>query len=223
MSLYTRLLGQDAPGIQVHTFMSAIGEWQRGFMTQAQVVALFTLSPSEETEAAALLARIVDPRESVTLATVPAGHTLTNVGTTFDAIPGSQNLGFAAVQSAGITQVTFGVRVNKVGAGTQFWQLWNDTDGVEVAVISDAGATGIKYLQTTQTFPSPLGPGIKIARVRARSTTAADDPVFFSAFMSIQRASNLTTLELHEVLLLGEYRGSPYTTEAALKARLGVA
>jgi hypothetical protein len=148
---------------------------------------------------------------------------LTNVGTTFDAIPGSQNLGFAAVQSAGITQVTFGVRVNKVGAGTQFWQLWNDTDGVEVAVISDAGATGIKYLQTTQTFPSPLGPGIKIARVRARSTTAADDPVFFSAFMSIQRASNLTTLELHEVLLLGEYRGSPYTTEAALKARLGVA
>src|SRR5262245_39914532 len=202
--------------------MAAIGEWQRGFLTKADVVALFNLSASEQAEADTLLARIVDPRESITLASVPAGHTLTNVGSTYDAIAASQNLAFGVIQSAGITSVLLGLRVNKVGTGTQSWQLWNDTDGGEVAVINAAGAVGLKYLQATNVFPTPLGPGLKIARIRCKSTVAADDPIFYSAFISIARSSNLTSVELHEVLLLGEAGEPNYNTEAALKARLGV-
>lgn len=223
MSLYTRLLGLSTPKISIHAFIAAIGEWERGKVTQEDIVEHFGLSGAEETEAVALVAKIVPPREAVSLSNVPAGHTLSNVGNAYDAIAGSQNIGYGYFQTAGISQVIFAVRVNKVGAGTQSWQLWNETDGVEVAVIDDAGGTGQKTLSTTKDFPSPLGPGMKVVRVRVKSTTAADDPVFFAAVVSIRRASVLTALELHEVLLLAEPDGSPYHSEAVVKARLGVA
>lgn len=223
MSLYTRLLGIDTPRIPIHVFMAAVGEWERGRITQAQVVNAFNLSAGEETEAVTLLGKIVYPRETLTIVATPAGHTLTNVGASYDAVAVSQNMGFIPVQTAGITQIIFGVRVNKVGSGTQDWQLWNETDSQQVAVISDAGGTGVKTLQTTVDFGSPLGAGMKVVRVRARSSTAADDPVIFSAAASIRRASSLTPLELHEVLLLGEPDNSPYHSEAAIKSRLGIA
>lgn len=223
MSLYTRLLGDETPRIPVHQFMAAIGELERGRVTEQQVVDYFGLSAGETTEAGTLLGKIVYPREAIAMGGSPAGHIVTNVGTTYDAVAVSQNLAFTYVQTAGITQVIFGVRVNKVGSGTQSWQLWNDTDGSQVAVIDDAGATGIKWLTTTVNFAPALGAGEKIIRVRAKSTTAGDDPVFFSALLSIRRASSLTPLELHEVLLLAEPVNSPYHSEAALKARFGVA
>lgn len=223
MSLYTRLLGIDVPRIPVHVFMACIGELERGRVTEQQVVDFLGLSAGETTEAATLLGKIVYPREAITLLSAPGGHTLTNIGATFDASAGSQNMGYGYIQAAGITQVIFGVRVNKVGGGTQFWQLWNETDAAEVAVISDAAGTGLKTLQTTVDFGSPLAAGMKLVRVRARSSTAADDPVIYSAVLSIRRASNLTPVELHEVLLLAEPNESPYHSEAALKARLGIA
>lgn len=105
--------------------------------------------------------------------------TLTNVGTNFDAIPASRGLGIQDIDFTGVTQVIFRVRVNKVGSGTQHWQLWNDTDGAEIALISDAAAAGDnKSLVTTVNISLT---GIKTCRVRARSTVAGDDPIFYGA------------------------------------------
>jgi hypothetical protein len=218
MSLYTRILGIDDPKLQVHALMAALGEFERGKMTGAEIEAAFGLSPSEGAEAATLEGRVLYPQESVSIG---GRIVLTNVGVAYDSTPESLGLGICAVQLAGITQVTFGVAVNKIGSGTQSWQLWNETDGAEVGVIDDAGATGVKVLQTTLNFSPALNAGIKVVRVRAKSTTAADDPIFLGATMLIRRIEKLTSVELHEILLLGE-GNFKYGTEAALKARLGV-
>jgi hypothetical protein len=220
MGLYERLTREATPYIAKHAISAVIGEWERGKITAQQAYdAVGGLDAGEQAEAATLLAKIVPPREAITFGCVPTGLTLTNVGNAYDAIVNSQNMGFAHVQTAGITQVIFSVRVNKVGGGTQSWQLWNETDGQEAAVIADAGGTGLKYLSVTQDFGAPLGAGMKILRVRAKSTTAADDPVYYGATASIRRLSILTALELHEILLYAEAVG---LSAAALKTRLGV-
>lgn len=110
--------------------------------------------------------------------------TLTNVGTTYDAITASQGLGIILVDFTGVTQIVFAVRVNKIGSGTQSWQLWNDTDGAEVGVITDAGATGVKTLGPS-TFNVALS-GQKLLRVRAKSTNGADDPVFLGCTVLVK-------------------------------------
>ena len=104
--------------------------------------------------------------------------TLTNVGTSYDAIAASKGLGIGLIDFTGATSLQFVVKVNKVGNGTQSWQLWNDTDGIEIAVMTDTGSTGDKVLD--QTFAVNLT-GVKMVRVRAKSTTNADDPVFYGA------------------------------------------
>lgn len=218
MGLYERLTGEETPRIRQHSLMAVIGEWERGKLTLAQASAALGLSPAEETEAQALLVKLVHPRECVTFG---GFLTVTNVGASYDAVTLSQGLGSALIQTAGISQVIFGVRVNKVGSGTQSWQLWNETDATEVAVINDAGATGIKNLNTTVDFGTPLGPGMKVIRIRAKSTTAADDPVYMGATASIRRFGVLTAVELHEVTLLTG-SGEPYNTAVAMRARLGV-
>jgi hypothetical protein len=222
MGLWERVTREQEPRISVHALMAALAELERGKLTTQQVIDLFALSAGEQTELATILAKVVYPREAITFGAVPTGLTLTNVGASFDAIVNSQNMGFAHVQTAGITQVIFCVRVNKIGSGTQSWQLWNETDGNEVAVIDDAGATGLKYLSVTKDFSSPLGAGMKVVRVRVKSTTAADDPIYFGATASVRRVAALTGIELHEVLLLADMSSGPYSTAAALKTRLGV-
>jgi hypothetical protein len=102
--------------------------------------------------------------------------TITNVGSTYDAIAGSQGLGIILVDFTGVTQVKFAVRVQKIGTGTQSWQLWNETDGTQVGVIDDAGAAGVKTLGPS-TFNVSLT-GEKLLRVRCKSTVATDDPIF---------------------------------------------
>jgi hypothetical protein len=66
----------------------------------------------------------------------------------------------------------------KVGTGTISYQLWNETDGVEVCVLNDAAAAGVRYL--TGVFPVAIN-GIKLCRIRAKSTIAGDDPIFLGA------------------------------------------
>lgn len=219
MGLYERLTGEQFPRIPVHVLSAVIGERERGKITAQQAFDTLGLDTGEQTEATTLLARIVPPRECISLG---GFVTLTNIGATYDAISASQGLGVALVQTAGITQVIFGVKVNKIGGGTQSWQLWNETDGSQVGVIDDAAGAGVKTLSTTIDFDPALGAGLKTLRIRAKSTTAADDPVYFGATMSIRRLSVLTALELHEILMLAERSGSPYNTSAALKTRLGV-
>ena len=219
MSLYTRLIGGDGQvKIPVHQFMALLAEVEKGKISPVNAASIVGLDAGEQAEASTLIAKIVSPRECITFG---GQVTLTNVGANYDSTAASQGLGSAIVQTAGITQVIFGVRVNKVGSGTQSWQLWNDTDSTEVGVINDAGATGVKNLSTTIDFGSPLGAGIKTIRIRAKSTTAADDPVYMGASASLSRVERLTAEDLHEVLLLAE-AGFAYGTEATLKARLGV-
>lgn len=105
--------------------------------------------------------------------------TLTNVGSSYDAIAASRGLGIQDVDFTGIAQVVFRVRVNKVGTGTQSWQLWNDTDGTEIARIDDAGAAGDNKSLVVIANVSLIG--IKTVRVRAKSTVSNDDPVFYGA------------------------------------------
>ncbi len=107
--------------------------------------------------------------------------TLTNVGTTYDAIPASKGLGLGLIDFTGVTQVTLVVKASKVGTGIQSWQLWaTDIDGVsngvEVGVINDAGAAGDKTLNAT--FAVAMT-GTKLCRVRAKSTVAGDDPIMY--------------------------------------------
>lgn len=217
MGLYERLAREQSPRISVHGFQAVLGLWERGRITTQQATDALGLSAGEATEAATLLAKIVPPRECVSLGALV---TLTNVGATYDAITASQGLGVALIQTAGITQVIFGVKVQKVGTGTQSWQLWNETDGTEVAVIDDAGAATTKTLSTTVNFDPALGAGMKTIRVRAKSTVAADDPVYFGGTISIRRLSVLTAVELHEILLYAEHVGLSSTS---LKSMLGIA
>jgi hypothetical protein len=109
--------------------------------------------------------------------------TLTNVGNAYDATTGAKGLGIASIDFTGCTRIDFVVNVNKVGTGTQSWQLWNVTDGSELMVINDTGATGDKVLSAALTTGLPTG--VKTIRVRVKSTTAADDPVYYGAAVRV--------------------------------------
>jgi hypothetical protein len=109
--------------------------------------------------------------------------TLTNVGSTYDAIPASQGLGLIRINFTGVTQLVLDVRVNKIGTGTQSWQLWNETDGAQIGVIDDAAAAGIKTLSAT--FNVALV-GEKVVRIRAKSTVPGDDPIFLGASVMVK-------------------------------------
>lgn len=219
MSLYTRLMGIDLPKISVHSFMAALGEVERGKITEAEIAALYSLDAAQQAELAVLVSKIVVPQETICFG---GQQVLTNVGAAFDTVVVG---GAALVQLAGITRVTFGVRVNRIGTGTQDWQLWrtdtNGTNGVQVGLISDGSGTGVKDLSTNIDFDPALSPGLKILRVRARSSTAADDPVFYGASLLVRRVSRLTSTEIHEVLCLAR-EGQRYNDETSLKSRLGV-
>ena len=105
--------------------------------------------------------------------------TLTNVGSSYDSTNASRGLGCVQVDMTNVTRIDLIVRVNKVGTGTQDWQLWNETDGTEVGVISDDGGTGLKDL--TAAFTGLALTGLKRLRVRARSSTSTDDPVYLGS------------------------------------------
>lgn len=104
--------------------------------------------------------------------------TLTNVGTSYDAIAASKGLGMQLIDCTGVTAILFYIFVNKIGTGTQSWQLWNVTDGTQIAVIDDAAAAGDKILNAQVNVALT---GIKMVRVRAKSTVSTDDPVFYAA------------------------------------------
>jgi hypothetical protein len=219
MGLYERLLGTEEPKIHVHAFMAALGEIERGGMTAQQGIDAFGLDAGEQAEASTLIARIVTPKESISLG---GFVTLTNVGNAYVSNYAARGLGVVRLECAGISAFEFGVSVNKIGSGTQSWQLWDETNSLEVAVIDDDGAAGNKQLATTQTFGSPLAAGIRTLRVRVKSTTAQDDPIYYGASLIVQRVGKMTSDVLHEVLLLAEVRIAPLNTVVAVKARLGV-
>lgn len=112
---------------------------------------------------------------------------LTNVGAAYDTTAPARGLGFVEMVMDGVDTLVFTVQVNKVGTGTQSWQLWNDTNSAEVAVITDAAAAGNKTLTTTVTGLALTG--TKRLRVRAKSTVAADDPVYYGTSLLLRKTT----------------------------------
>lgn len=111
--------------------------------------------------------------------------TLTNVGTSYDAIAASKGLGIAAISFDGVDEIEMRVAVSKIGTGTQSWQLWNVTDNTEIGVIFDAGAAGDKLLSLTITMNIPTG--VKLVRMRCKSTVGADDPLYYGSALLLRR------------------------------------
>jgi hypothetical protein len=110
---------------------------------------------------------------------------LTNVGAAYDTTAQSQGLGFVEMDMTGITSIELTVRVNKIGTGTQSWQLWNDTNAAEIGVVNDSGAAGVKYLRAT--FSGLALTGNKVLRLRAKSTVSGDDPIYGGASLLLRR------------------------------------
>jgi hypothetical protein len=110
--------------------------------------------------------------------------TLTNVGSTYDAIDASLGLGLGYFNLTGVTAIDFLVKVKKIGTGTQSWQLWSETDGSEIGVITDAAAAGAAK-NLTATFNVSLT-GVKLLRIRAKSTVSTDDPLFLGGAISLR-------------------------------------
>jgi hypothetical protein len=220
MALYARLTANDSTRIAKHPFMAAVGELKRGKATSGQVAAFFGLSAPEEAELVTLAAKVIEPPESYPLG---AFVTLTNVGATFDSTPAAKGLGFLAVDTAGITRLEVRTRYNKIGTGTLSWQLWDDTNAAPLGIFDDAAAAGDNKTATIVVTPAqPMSAGLRLIRMRVQSTVAGDDPLYYGSCVFINRAERLTSLELHEILLLTDARIA-YATEAALKARLGIA
>lgn len=214
--------GQATPKIRVHAFMAALGEWERGRMTRAQVIAAFALTAQDEADLDELFGKITPSLEVISFGALV---TLTNVGTAYDAIAAAKGLGFARIEGLGLTSIEYCVRYNKVAAGasTLSWQLWDDTTGSQIGVIDDAAAAGDNRQGVITITPaSPLPAGLHTIRTRVKSTVAADDPVYYGSCVRIRRAEVVHSEVLHECLLLAERRIAPLDSAAALKTRLGI-
>lgn len=231
MGLYERLtqidLGPTETPIHVHQFMAALGEFERNKMSRAQIMTAFGLSVAEGVELDALTAKVRTPLESYSL---NGRVTLTNVGTAYDTTLDSQSLPFIWLQVAGITRVDMEVRHRKVGTGSQDYQLFNDTDAIEAigpstitsGSFTDTNGAGDRTLTGRRDFASPLAPGVKRLRLRARSSVPADDPIFLNAALLVFRVDTITADVLHHILLMGQDRIAPLDTIAAVRTRLGV-
>lgn len=223
MALYDRLLNREEPNLPIHKFTAGLDEWQRGQMTRAQVIAMLGVQPAEEADLDATFARLRPSIETISLGTFVQ---ITNVGATYDAVVSSRGLGLVRIQTAGITQVVAHIRVSKVGTGTQSWQLWDETNSAQLAVFDDSAVAGADRQQTlTFNPPLPLSAGLRVLRVRCKSTVAADDPIFVAGCMNIQRTADVTVESIMSILRAGAYRAgatTPYNSTAAVKVRIGI-
>lgn len=114
-----------------------------------------------------------NPPYNVTSLPLGGFATLTNVGSTPVVI------GVARADFTNVKKLEFLVRVTKVGTGVQSWQLWNETNGAQLALLTDNGAAGERTLSTGELDISGLGlTGMKTLFLRASSTVGADDPIY---------------------------------------------
>lgn len=146
--------------------------------------------------------------------------TLTNIGADYDTTQASRGLGIALVDFVGVDSIDLRIAVNKIGTGTQSWQLWNQTDAQEIGVIEDAGSAGEKFLTATiNTVPTDE----KLLRIRAKSTVAADDPVFGGATILLRRPTiTFERLGLAEQIIRNAFQltGNMRENANAYKARV---
>lgn len=222
MPLYERLtrIGMTSTEVRipVHSFMAAIAELKRGKCVMADLVTAFGLSAGEQTEVTTLLGKIIQRTEFFTL----GGYVvLTNIQSAYDGSNAQRGCGFATLDLTGVTSIDLAIEVNKLGSGTQSWQLWNETDASEIGVINDAAGTGNKLL--TASYGSLALVGVKRIRMRPKSTVNTDDPIYYGTAGQLHRLNTLTGVELHDILMLAERQLlPPLDTVADVKARLGV-
>ncbi len=117
------------------------------------------------------------------------GVAIANVGTSYDSTNPSGGLGVCLVDFDQAVAMVLVVKLNKVGTGTQTWQLWNDTDNTEIGHVDDAGASGIKTLTITLNAAAVTAlalTGIKTLRVRAKSTVSTDGPIYYGSTLGVR-------------------------------------
>jgi hypothetical protein len=234
MGLVERLMGTELPKIPWHQFSACMGEWERGKMTRAQVLTGLAqisrnqdetnsphpLTAPEEAELDALFAKIIPATETHPLG---AFVTLTNIGATYDSTVAAKGLGMTYIEGAGLTGLQWHCRWNKIGTGTLSFQLWNETAGAELALIEDAAVAGDNRSDTKTVVPGvPLAPGLHLVRVRAKSTVATDDPLYYGGTLRVRRVDTLTSDILEKIGVLSEKAIPPLATPAAVRARLGI-
>lgn len=103
---------------------------------------------------------------------------LTNVGTTFDAIDASRGLGRIEADWKAYSTLVLDVSTKHVGTGALTWELWNETDSQAIGTVADANST-VWHTRRGTFLNVPTG--IKVLRLRVRSTVATDDPAFGGA------------------------------------------
>lgn len=227
MALIDRLIiTGDSSKIRVHPFMAAMGELERGKVTRQQVIDAFGLLAADEAELDALIGKVRSIQDSYPLS---GRVVLTNVGAAYDTTVDSQSLPFVWIQCAGITRIDLEIRSRKAATqtGNIDYQLWDETNGVSALDSTNAttgslthtGTAGDATLTASRTFAAPLAPGVRKQRVRAKSSTAADDPTFLNAALLVTRVDTITADVLHQLLCLGE--GGIYTA-AQVRTRLGI-
>lgn len=107
-----------------------------------------------------------------------AAVTKTNIGTAYvDVLPGA-NGQRSLVDFTGCTQYRIVANVNIVGTGQFGMRVVRDSDSAVLHENANIGAAGERELDTDwQTLPAQAS-GLLLVRLQAKSTAAADDPIF---------------------------------------------
>lgn len=109
-----------------------------------------------------------------------AAITKTNIGTAYVNIPPGLNGERIVVDFTGCTQFRFLMNANLIGTGQWGARCIRDSDSEVLIEQANLGAAGERELDSDwQNLPAAfLGQGLMFLRVQAKSTTAADDPLF---------------------------------------------
>lgn len=104
--------------------------------------------------------------------------TKTNIGTAYVNIPPGANGERSLIEFTGCTQFRIVLNANFVGTGPWNVRLVRDSDNAVIYESPNLTQTGERELDTDwQSIPAEAS-GLAVVRIQAKSTTAADDPVF---------------------------------------------
>lgn len=112
--------------------------------------------------------------------------TKTNIGSTYvDVLPGL-NGQRALVDFTGCTQFRVIANVNLVGTGVNTLRLVRDSDSAVLYESATLGAAGERELDSGWLTLPAQASGLSLVRVQAKSTVAADDPVYRRCVVLVQ-------------------------------------
>lgn len=120
------------------------------------------------------------------LISVGAAITKTNIGTAYVNISPRLNGERVLIDFTGCTEYRLIARANLVGTGPIGMRVIRDSDNAVLHENTNLGATGERELDTNwQPLPVQAA-GLIFVRVQAKSTTAADDPVFGGITLAVR-------------------------------------